>query len=214
MDVAPAQFAAPGAAFGEPSPRLLAYGFPAGFDEGTIAEYRAKADLRVGDEWVELVAFDGHGQPLAHGFSGAAVTLAGSHRVVGMVTATTGGRGVLTGRMLPLDVMARYWPELAERIPSPEAAARTDAARLHCLIEKATRAGLDCAPDRLFRYAVGEFGPDVPEGGFASLWQAAVHLLAQVPEADAAARFADRLEQLLATPEVPGSAARQPDWTP
>ncbi|MEV5610548.1 trypsin-like peptidase domain-containing protein [Streptomyces sp. NPDC052225] len=215
VDAAPAEFAAPDAAFGDPAPRLVAYGFPDGYDEGTIAEYRAKADLLVRDEWVELVAFDGHGQPLAHGFSGAAVTLAGSHRVVGMVTATTGGRGVLTGRMLPLGVMARYWPDLADRIPAgrPGEAAchRRDTGRLHALIEKATRSHLDCDPERLYRYAVGEFGPDVPPGGFASLWAAAVYVLSEVPEAEPAARFAQRLEELLDAPEP---AAARPRWTP
>ncbi|MEV1019052.1 trypsin-like peptidase domain-containing protein [Streptomyces sp. NPDC050264] len=215
VNVAPAQFAPPDAAFGDPPPRLVAYGFPDGYDEGTIAEYRAKSSVRVKDEWVELVALDGHGQPLAHGFSGAAVTLAGSHRVVGMVTATTGGRGVLTGRMLPLEVISRYmdrhWPDLADLIAAPDAAARPDTARLHALIERATRTRVDCPPDRLFRHAVGEFGPDVPPGGFASLWEAAVYLLAQVPEDAAATRFAERLEELMAAPAPTG---RQPAWTP
>ncbi|MCQ4213725.1 VMAP-C domain-containing protein [Streptomyces longispororuber] len=212
MDIPPAEFALPGAAFGDPPPRLLAYGFPRHYDEGTLAEYRAKADLLVGDEWVELVALDGHGQPMEGGFSGAAVTLAGSHRVVGMVTQTTGGRGVLASRMLPLDVMARYWPDLADRIPCPApAAGRPDTGRLHTLIEKATRTHLDCDPERLYRYAVGEFGPDVPPGGFASLWAAAVYVLSEVDEPDAVARFTERLDALLDAPAPPAAAPR---WTP
>ncbi|MEV0220593.1 serine protease [Streptomyces sp. NPDC050704] len=78
----PAEFAAPSDAYGDPPRRLLAYGFPKRYDEGTLAEYRATADQLIAGEWVQLESWAAHGQPLVPGFSGAAVTLADSGRVV------------------------------------------------------------------------------------------------------------------------------------
>ncbi|MBC9724175.1 hypothetical protein [Streptomyces sp. TRM68367] len=41
VERAPAEFATPSEAYGDPPRRLLAYGFPKRYDEGTLAEYRA-----------------------------------------------------------------------------------------------------------------------------------------------------------------------------
>ncbi|MEU1158179.1 serine protease, partial [Streptomyces sp. NPDC005918] len=90
VQLAPAVFAPPEDAYGHPRPRLLVYGFPKGYEEGSLAEYRATAAQLIADEWVQLEAWSAHGQPLAPGFSGAAVTLADSGRVVGMVAAAAG----------------------------------------------------------------------------------------------------------------------------
>lgn len=79
--------------------------------------YRAVRGPLIADEWVQLEAVAAHGQPLAGGFSGAAVALDG--RVVGMVTQIAGEPEVRVGRMLPTQVLARYWPELGERVPTP-----------------------------------------------------------------------------------------------
>lgn len=205
MDIPPAEFALPGAAFGDPPPRLLAYGFPRHYDEGTLAEYRAKSDLLIGNEWVELVAVDGHGQPMEAGFSGAAVTLAGTHRVVGMVTQATGGRGVLAGRMLPLNVMLRHWPALGELLPVRPRPATN---RLRALVERAERTGLDCDPGRLFHDAADGFGPrDAPDGGFRSLGDAALYIATEVGDPDMLLRFTDLLEELL-------HPSRQRRWAP
>ncbi|MYW65516.1 serine protease [Streptomyces sp. SID8379] len=201
--VPPAELAPPEAAFGHPAPRLLALGFPRRFDEGTIAVYRAKSDLRVRGHWVELEAYDGHGQVLEEGFSGSAVTLATTHQVVGMAVAAINGRG---GRMLPLDVLAGHCPELAEQLSAPA----PDSRRVLALVEKVTRARIDCGPDKLFRYAVGEFGQDLPPGGFDSLWAAAAWLLAEADE-ESVVRFAEELERLLNAPAAP---AARPRWTP
>ncbi|MFD4632006.1 trypsin-like serine protease [Streptomyces sp. NPDC058284] len=41
VHVTPAAFATPEDAYGHPRPRLLVYGLPKGYEEGTFAEYRA-----------------------------------------------------------------------------------------------------------------------------------------------------------------------------
>lgn len=120
VSLKPAEFATPSDAYGDPPRRLLAYGFPKRYDEGTLAEYRATADQLIAGEWVQLEAWAAHGQPLAPGFSGAAVTLADTGRVVGMVSAAARSPEIRNGRMLPTQIMARYWPRLGDLIPTPE----------------------------------------------------------------------------------------------
>lgn len=201
VPIPPAGFAAPDDAYLEPRPRLVVYGFPRGYAEGTIAEYRATAAQLIADEWVQLEAWSAHGQPLAPGFSGAAVALADSGLVVGMVSAVAGAAGVRNGRMLPAPVMARYWPRLAELIPVP-GRGRTTPHRLRALVEDAEKAGpatgrsAAWAPERLYLDAVGPLGPPVPPGGFASLWSAAWYVLSEVDVPGAVERFADRLAEL------------------
>jgi hypothetical protein len=203
----PAEFAPPGAELGEPAPTLVAYGFPKGYDEGMLARYQAVPGALVSDEWRQLEAVTAHGQPLAAGFSGAAVTLPDG-RVVGMVSAVAGARDVRVGRMLPTQVMARYCPELGERVPTPDH--HPDAVRrLYTLVRRAVADGVEGDPNRLYVDAVGPFGPPLPEGGFASLGAAAGYVQWEVPGAEAVTRFADRLQELLAAPPArPGAAAR------
>ncbi|WP_030684824.1 trypsin-like peptidase domain-containing protein [Streptomyces sp. NRRL B-1347] len=221
VPIAPAGFAAPDDAYAEPRPRLVAYGFPRGYEEGTIAEYRATAAQLIADEWIQLEAWSAHGQPLAPGFSGAAVALADSGLVVGMVSAAAGAAGVRTGRMLPAQVMARYWPRIAELIPA-RARHGTDPARLRDLVDRAEKAGaaLACAPERLYLDAVGPLGPPAPPGGFATLWSAAWYVLSEVEVPGAARRLTERLQELVETPEpvraaaTPADAARVPGPAP
>ncbi|MFJ4947741.1 trypsin-like peptidase domain-containing protein [Streptomyces sp. NPDC088760] len=221
VPLAPAGFAPPDAAYTEPYPKLIAYGFPEGYDEGTLAEYQAVSPQLIAGEWLELVAWNGHGQPLVAGFSGAAATLPDG-RVAGMVTAASDSPDVRKGRMLPLDVLARYWPELGELVPTP--GHREDARRrLYALLRRAAAgAGPACDPNRLYVDAVGAFGPPLPAGGFPSLWAAAAYVQWEVPDPEAVSRFADRLRELLdgtpslrppAAPEPPGAAA-SPAWSP
>ncbi|MFJ4789714.1 trypsin-like peptidase domain-containing protein [Streptomyces sp. NPDC088794] len=267
--IAPAVLAPTDAAHGDR--RLVAYGFPQGYDDdGTLAEYRTAGPFPVMDEWIQLVAWSGHGQPLVAGFSGAAVILVETGEVVGMVTAADRARDVRTGRMMPTHVIARYWPDLSDLVPfregigaaghGPNAGTRAGAqagarlnstkadgnghgngtapahtdraslddltpagldpaevpahasrARLRGLVEKAARAGLDCDPVRLYRDAAGEFDPEPPAEGFASLWAAAWFVLCEVDDPRTSTRFADRLDALLT---VPVRADGTPDWSP
>ncbi|MFE0925635.1 trypsin-like peptidase domain-containing protein [Streptomyces mutabilis] len=211
VPLTPASFARPGAERVAPAPELVAYGFPKGYDEGMLASYRAVPGPLISDEWVQLEALTGHGQPLAAGFSGAAVTLADG-TVVGMVTAVAGARDVRVGRMLPVEVMARYWPELGELVPTP--GHRSDARRrLYALVRRAEEAGLPCEPNRLYVSAMDDFAPPPPEGGFASLREAAAYVQWEVTEPGAVARFADRLEELLE--ERPQAVPPRPaTWSP
>ncbi|MGC9377649.1 trypsin-like peptidase domain-containing protein [Streptomyces sp. MH13] len=196
VPLTPAAFARPGAERTGPAPELVAYGFPKGYDEGMLASYRALPGPLISDEWVQLEALTGHGQPLAGGFSGAAATLADG-TVVGMVSAVAGAKDVRVGRMLPVEVMARYWPELGELVPTP--GHRADARRrLYALVRRAEATGLDCDPNRLYVSAADAFDPPPPDGGFASLGEAAAYVQWEVPEPGAVARFADRLEERLA----------------
>ncbi|WP_425245091.1 trypsin-like peptidase domain-containing protein [Streptomyces sp. NEAU-NA10] len=213
VPIAPAALAPVDAAHGRPPRKLVVYGFPLGFDEGTLAEYRVTAPQLISREWLQLEAWAPDGQPLAPGFSGAAVTLVDTGEVVGMVTAAAGAQGVRNGRMMPTEVMARYWPDLASIVPTSDH--RTaDRARLRDLVERAVRAGLDCDPVRLYRAAAGPFDPDPPQEGFDSLRSAALFVLCEIDGEDAAgtvARFTEHVEALFRAPAEPAAA---PDWSP
>ena len=210
VPLAPAVFARPGTERTAPVPELIAYGFPKGYDEGMLASYRALPGPLISDEWVQLEAVTAHGQPLAAGFSGAALTLADG-TVVGMVSAVAGARDVRVGRMLPVEVMARYWPELGELVPTP--GHRADARRrLYALVRRAEESGLDCDPNRLYASAMDAFDPPLPEGGFGSLREAAAYVQWEVPDPAAVARFADRLTERLHAPS--GPAPRPAAWSP
>ncbi|MFF5184938.1 trypsin-like peptidase domain-containing protein [Streptomyces sp. NPDC000345] len=196
--------------------KLVVYGFPVGFDEGTLAEYRITATQLLNREWIQLEAWQPGGQPLAPGFSGAAVTLADTGEVVGMVTAAAGAQGVHNGRMMPTEVMARYWPGLEGLVPTSEHGA-ADRARLRALVERAVRAGLDGDPVRrvrLYEAARAPLDPDPPEEGFDSLWSAALFVLCELDGADAAATVARFTAQVEALFRVPAEAPAAPDWSP
>ncbi|WP_267913041.1 CU044_2847 family protein [Streptomyces sp. N35] len=190
----PAEFASPAEAYGDPPPRLLAYGFLKPDSDGVLAEYRATGDQRITQEWNQLEAWGPAGQTLDHGFSGAALTLAHSGKVVGMVS-TTGGKEVRNGRMLPAQVMAHYWPRLGDLIPTGEFAAR-DKERLRTLIDavgtQKTWHTAGCAPDRLYRDAVGPLASP-PLRRLKSLWDVAWYLLSECQDTAAIGRFATRL---------------------
>ncbi|MET9388794.1 trypsin-like peptidase domain-containing protein [Streptomyces sp. NPDC006624] len=213
VPIAPAALAPVDAAHGTAPRKLVVYGFPAGYDEGVLTEQRVTAAQLIKREWLQLEAWHPGGQPLAPGFSGAAVALADTGEVVGMVTAAAGGTGVRTGRMMPTQVMARYWPDLRGLVPT-SGHTGADRARLRALVERAARAGVDCDPVRLYSAAADPFDPPPPEEGFDSLWSAALFVLCELDGPGAArtvARFADRLQALLHTPAVQPSA---PEWSP
>ncbi|QNP75971.1 trypsin-like peptidase domain-containing protein [Streptomyces roseirectus] len=221
VPVTPAVLAPPGAAHGKAAdggPRkLVVYGFPAGFDEGTLAEYRVTSRQLISDEWIQLEAWQQGGQPLAPGFSGAAVMLDDTGEVVGMVTAAAGGRGVFNGRMMPTEVMKRYWPGLDGLIPVP-GHRPADRTRLYRLVERAEAAGLACDPTQLYNAVRDPLDPRPPAGGFDSLRSAALFVLSELEGEEAAATvagFAERLEALLAAPVRPAAPAdAPPEWAP
>ncbi|MEV6613980.1 trypsin-like peptidase domain-containing protein [Streptomyces sp. NPDC051051] len=213
VDIAPAALAPVDSAYGRQPRKLVVYGFPLGFDEGTLAEYRVTAPQLLNREWMQLEAWQPDGQPLEPGFSGAAVTLVDTGEVVGMVTAAAGAQGVRNGRMMPTEVMARYWPGLAGLVPTSDH--RTaDRARLRELVERAVRAGLDCDPVRLYRAAAGPLDPEPPREGFDSLRSAALFVLCEIDGEDAAgtvARFTGHVEALF---RAPAEAPAAPRWSP
>ncbi|MFJ8493528.1 trypsin-like peptidase domain-containing protein [Streptomyces sp. NPDC094038] len=205
----PARFAPPGAEQG--GAHLVAYGFPEGYGEGVQARYRAVSRTLIADEWLQLEAASAHGQPLAGGFSGAALALP-DDRVVGMVVQASDEAGVRIGRMLPTEVMARYWYDLGALVPAAEADTPAASGLLHALVRRAEAAGVDCRPDQLYRDAAGPFAPDPPAGGFPSLREAAAYVQWQVDDPEVVPRFADRLRALLEPrPPVP---ARPAAWAP
>ncbi|WP_329328902.1 trypsin-like peptidase domain-containing protein [Streptomyces luteogriseus] len=213
MPMAPAALAPVDAAHGPTARKLVVYGFPDGWDEGILAECRVTAPQLIRREWLQLEGWHQGGQPLAPGFSGAAVTLADTGEVVGMVTADSGNGEMRTGRMMPTQVMARHWPDLQSLVPTSDHTS-ADRARLRALVEKAVRTGVDCDPTRLYTAAADPFDPPPPEEGFDSLWSAALFVLCELDGPGAArtvARFADRLQDLLHAPAVEPSA---PDWSP
>nr|WP_119612511.1 trypsin-like peptidase domain-containing protein [Streptomyces acidiscabies] len=201
--ITPAVLAPPGAVHGRAAdggPRkLVVYGFPAGFDEGTIAEYRATSRQLISDEWNQLESWQQGGQSLAPGFSGAAVALEDTGEVVGMVTAAAGARGVSNGRMMPTEVMKRYWRDLDGLIPV--AGHRpADRALLYRLVERAESAGLGGNWTRLYNAVRDPLDPRPPEDGFSSLRSAALFVLSELEGEEAVGtvvRFAERLEALL-----------------
>ncbi|GAA3990793.1 trypsin-like peptidase domain-containing protein [Streptomyces plumbiresistens] len=219
MPIAPAALAPVDTAHGVTAPRkLVVYGFPVGFDEGTLAEYRITAPQLINREWIQLEAWQQGGQPLAPGFSGSAVTLVDTGEVVGMVTAE-GAPGVRNGRMMPTEVMVRYWPDLEGLVPTSDHAS-ADRARLRALVERAVRTGLECDPVRLYTAAADRFDPPPPEEGFDSLWSAALFVLCELDGPGAAgtvARFADHVEARLQTlfrAPTPAEPEAAPDWSP
>ncbi|WP_280699058.1 trypsin-like peptidase domain-containing protein [Kitasatospora sp. GP82] len=189
----PARFAPLHGWNGLHAPQLAAYGFPEGHDGGLSSEIRlTRGALRIGGELVQL-EHEGTGMPLAPGFSGGPVVIAATGEVVGIVTAAqdtlwrpaedrarrpAGVPAVRLGQMLPAEAIARYAPELADRLPG--AAVDRDAVReLRLLLESAEVAA---DPLELYRSAAGPLGCPDPPTRPRSLWEAGWYLLAEVPQ--------------------------------
>ncbi|WP_203994781.1 VMAP-C domain-containing protein [Virgisporangium aurantiacum] len=115
VDVTPARFAARNAL---DLPRdLIVMGFPATPDGlARIATVRATtARFLVEGEWIQVHSRAAHGPSVAKGYSGAAVALASSGEVVGMITAAVGADRL--GHMLPVTRLAHHWQPLADLLP-------------------------------------------------------------------------------------------------
>lgn len=173
---------------GPPAPALVAYGFPAGHDAGSSSEIRlTRGALRIAGELVQL-EHEGTGMPLSPGFSGGPVVIAATGEVAGLVTAALDTVGmprgpddrvrpaVRLGQMLPVEAVARYVPELADRL---------DGAALPASAVRALRLLLATGPPpadplELYRAAVGPLGCPDPPHRPATLWDAGWYLLAEV----------------------------------
>ncbi|MEV0000336.1 trypsin-like peptidase domain-containing protein [Streptomyces sp. NPDC050848] len=198
VDVVPARFAAVNTLCADRATRLTAYGFPRGYDEGILGEFRSTSDQLIAGEWLQLEAWTGHGPPLEEGFSGAAVVREDTGEVVGMVTARYSSGG--GGRMLPSQALVRRWPGAADLVPVPDHSRETVAT----LRDLVLRCADDCAPEVAYRSVMEPLTPLPPlppAGGFLSLWDVAWFLLTEVtpapgttPWADFAVHLADRAE--------------------
>jgi hypothetical protein len=115
VGIAPARFATDPAgrwAHG----RLGALGFPAGSaDIGKVAQLGTGPDRQV-REWWQVDVVDPHLQPLKKGFSGSGVYLIDTGEVVGIATDTDRALRGMSGLMLPLRSIRKYWEEIDDLI--------------------------------------------------------------------------------------------------
>ncbi len=188
VGVAPARFAAVHTPFVQQAVRLTAYGFPRGYDEGILGEFRSTSDQLIAGEWLQLEAWTGHGPPLEEGFSGAAVVREDTGEVVGMVTARYAAGG--GGRMLPARALVRRWPGAAELVPVPDHS-RESVSRLRDLVLGCGDHGAPEATYRSVMEPLAALPPLPPAGGFLSLWDVAWFLLTEVEPAPGTAPWAD-----------------------
>ena len=100
---------------------------------GDYATVNSSSDRVLGCEWLQADAEQAHLQRLAEGFSGAGLYLPESGEVVvGMLTDAIldDDRGGYIGRMLPLSVIRRYWPDIDDLLPLPWLEPRSGRAQL------------------------------------------------------------------------------------
>jgi hypothetical protein len=195
VPVPPALFAPLDEPHRTPAPKLVAYGFPAGYgEEGVQSELRVASRQLIGGEWTQLEFWKAYGQEPAHGFSGSAALLEDSGAVVGMVTAHD--PVTRNGRMIPAQALARHWPVLADLVPTPGHPAE-EKQRLRELIARAPQK-LPCSVETLLRSAAGPLGIASPAGGASDVWHAVWHLLSEtrprpgsLPLAEFVVRLAD-----------------------
>jgi S1-C subfamily serine protease len=100
------------ALFGHP---CRAYGYPRRNDAGIFA-YGELRD-RLSNGWLQLEDTKTTGRAIEPGFSGGPVQDRMSGRVVGIVVATTGDADDKVGFVIPSDILARAWPQLAIESP-------------------------------------------------------------------------------------------------
>ncbi|WP_329124558.1 VMAP-C domain-containing protein [Streptomyces sp. NBC_01465] len=191
VPVEPAAFTLLNETVAGPSPRIVCYGFPDGYDEGTLSELSLVSAQLISDEWAQVTAWKEHGQGLASGFSGAAAMLAEGGKVIGMIASQD--PDAHNGRIIPAQVMGRHLPELADLIPTP-GYGPAEKHWLRELIRRASGATYDL--DRLFANACGAFGFHRPADRFRTLWEAVWYLLSESPPRAASLPLADLTEGL------------------
>ncbi|MFC4588498.1 S1 family peptidase [Sphaerisporangium corydalis] len=100
------------------------FGHPHRHDDGVEAQAWISGLGGRGD-WFQLEARSATGRPIEEGFSGGGVVDTASGLVVGIVVARDRDAGARVAWMIPLDVVASYWPplrDLLERSPYAPAA--------------------------------------------------------------------------------------------
>ncbi|MEV7084679.1 trypsin-like peptidase domain-containing protein [Streptomyces sp. NPDC093085] len=174
VPIAPARFAAPDAAHGTPARKLVAYGFPYGYDvEGVQSELLVTSRQLIADEWAQLEFPRGHGQQTDQGFSGAAVMVEDGGTVAGMVVSHD--PVTRNGRMIPAAVLARHWSPLGELVPTPGYPAE-EKRGLRQLVDRSP--AVPAPLGQLLRDAVGPLWADLPPEP-RSLWEAVWYLLSE-----------------------------------
>ena len=78
-----------------------------------------RAQLTIGQEWVQLEDDKQSGRAVTEGFSGAPIWDTTINAVVGMAIAKDAGApAAKIAAMLPVTLLAGYWPPLADLLPS------------------------------------------------------------------------------------------------
>jgi S1-C subfamily serine protease len=91
---------------------VYALGHPAGYDNGIWARARLIARGGVNPEWVQMEAFSNIGKRIQKGYSGAGVWDEQKRAVIGCVIAADRAEPDRVAWMIPLEIVARYWPDL------------------------------------------------------------------------------------------------------
>jgi hypothetical protein len=94
------------------------FGYPRGIEHGEWAHATVSGFAGPSDEWVQLDGTTVTGRRIERGFSGAAVYDQTARGVVGMVVAEDKQAEVKIAWMIPVEVLARAWPPLADLVPS------------------------------------------------------------------------------------------------
>ncbi|MEV7801737.1 trypsin-like peptidase domain-containing protein [Microbispora sp. NPDC088329] len=187
--VSPAQFADPTDTDAWRDKKLFAYGFAAGKTvSGAFAELRIDDRQILAGEWCQVNAWDGHGQFLAKGFSGAAVYLPDTDHVIGMITDADLASGQRVGRMLPISTLRKYWEPLDDLLPHSWLGTLGPGPRgqlRRCLADAEMRS----SPKGL----LAQVFPHLADQGEPSLWRAVALAAEEIEEPDALARFLSRV---------------------
>jgi S1-C subfamily serine protease len=91
---------------------IYALGHPAGYDNGIWARARLIARGGVNPEWVQMEAFSDIGKRIQKGYSGAGVWDEQKRAVIGCVIAADRTEPDRVAWMIPVEIIARYWPDL------------------------------------------------------------------------------------------------------
>jgi hypothetical protein len=89
---------------------VQAYGFPEGWDYGTIA--KAAIAGQIGPVWVQVDGVSAQGPPIEHGFSGAPAWDLTLNGVVGMVVSAHPDLQLKVACVIPTETIAKAWRKL------------------------------------------------------------------------------------------------------